>query len=122
MEASGGRCFALPMTLRKRSARERGRAFGLAGLVLLTGALRALARWTSTSVPSGKARGLFSTTLPFFTLPRIVMRTSMLGGSILRRLAVFQQRQHRVQLLHRPLQLRDGVRRQLLRLGQVVGV
>src|SRR5262245_50147360 len=61
------------MTFAKRSAKVRGRAFGLAGFSFLPALLRGLTRLTSTSVPSAKARGLSSTTLPFLTLPRIVM-------------------------------------------------
>src|SRR5437870_2477290 len=73
MDASGGRCLALPITFRKRSARERGRDFGLPGLAFLAADFRTFARRTSTSVPSGKARGFSSSTLPFLTLPRTVM-------------------------------------------------
>src|SRR4029450_7973852 len=47
-EASGGRCLALPITLCRRSASERGRTFAVAGL-----------RFPGRRLPQGPHRPLF---------------------------------------------------------------
>src|SRR5262245_55309203 len=48
-------------------------------------------------------------------LPRCVLNILLLT-------AIFQKHQYRIQFLHRPFQLRNRIRRQFLRLRQLVGV
>src|SRR5688572_18558357 len=61
------------MTFANRSANDRGRAFGWAGLRVFALGLRFFTGRTSTSVPSAIAFGSLKSTLPFLTLPRTVM-------------------------------------------------